>query len=55
MIPLSRPRFHISVTALEKDVRDWIENWNHDPKPCDSLFEAVEEDPKSELEGVVRS
>jgi len=24
---------HKSVTALEKDVRDWIANWNQDPKP----------------------
>jgi transposase len=24
---------HKSVIALEKDVRDWIANWNQDPKP----------------------
>ena len=24
---------HKSVAALEKDVREWIENWNNDPKP----------------------
>jgi transposase-like protein/transposase len=24
---------HKSVAALEKDVRDWIANWNQDPKP----------------------
>jgi transposase-like protein/transposase len=24
---------HKSVTALEKDVRDWIANWSQDPKP----------------------
>jgi hypothetical protein len=24
---------HKRVTALEKDVRDWIANWNQDPKP----------------------
>jgi hypothetical protein len=24
---------HKSVAALEKDVRDWIANWNEDPKP----------------------
>ena len=22
---------HTSVYALEKDIRDWITNWNHDP------------------------
>ena len=24
---------HKSVQALEKDVRDWIKIWNHNPKP----------------------
>jgi hypothetical protein len=24
---------HTSVYALEKDIRDWITNWNQDPKP----------------------
>jgi transposase len=24
---------HTSVYALEKDIRDWINNWNQDPKP----------------------
>jgi transposase len=24
---------HKSVQALEKDIRDWIATWNHDPKP----------------------
>jgi transposase len=24
---------HRSVQALEKDIRDWIKNWNEDPKP----------------------
>ncbi len=25
---------HTSVQALERDVRQWIANWNDDPKPC---------------------
>jgi len=24
---------HMSVRALERDIRDWIANWNEDPKP----------------------
>jgi hypothetical protein len=24
---------HTSVYALEKDIRDWITNWNENPKP----------------------
>ena len=24
---------HRSIQALEKDIRDWIKNWNEDPKP----------------------
>jgi transposase len=24
---------HRSIQALEKDIRDWIKNWNQDPKP----------------------
>jgi len=24
---------HMSVPALERDIRDWIANWNEDPKP----------------------
>ncbi len=30
---LLRRGVHKSVQALEKDVRDWIKNWNDDPKP----------------------
>jgi transposase len=30
---LLRRRVHKSVQALEQDVRDWIEQWNADPKP----------------------
>jgi transposase len=30
---LLRRGVHKSVAALEKDVRDWIRNWNADPKP----------------------
>lgn len=30
---LLRRSVHTSVAALEKDVREWIKNWNHDPKP----------------------
>jgi transposase len=30
---LLRRGVHKSVAALEKDVREWIENWNNDPKP----------------------
>ncbi|WP_276141981.1 transposase [Sciscionella marina] len=30
---LIRRGVHKSVTALEKDVREWITTWNHDPKP----------------------
>lgn len=30
---LLRRAVHKSVAALEKDVREWIENWNNDPKP----------------------
>ena len=24
---------HTSIQALENDIRDWIANWNTDPKP----------------------
>ena len=24
---------HKSVQALEADIRDWIENWNQNPRP----------------------
>ena len=24
---------HRSIQALEKDIRDWIKNWNENPKP----------------------
>ena len=30
---LIRRGVHRSVVALEKDVRQWIKNWNEDPKP----------------------
>jgi hypothetical protein len=30
---LLRRGVHTSVAALEKDVREWINNWNEDPKP----------------------
>ncbi len=30
---LLRRGVHKSVVALEKDVREWITNWNADPKP----------------------
>ncbi|MBB5156948.1 IS630 family transposase [Saccharopolyspora phatthalungensis] len=30
---LLRRGVHKSVVALEKDVREWIKNWNEDPKP----------------------
>jgi transposase len=30
---LVRRGVHTSVQALERDVRDWIEQWNQDPKP----------------------
>jgi transposase len=30
---LIRRGVHTSVTALEKDITAWIENWNLDPKP----------------------
>ncbi|WP_020500930.1 hypothetical protein [Sciscionella marina] len=30
---LIRRGVHKNVTALEKDVREWITAWNHDPKP----------------------
>jgi hypothetical protein len=30
---LLRRGVHKSVAALEKDVREWIKNWNEDPKP----------------------
>jgi transposase len=30
---LTRRGVHKSVAALEKDVRDWIEHWNANPKP----------------------
>ena len=30
---LLRRGVHKSVQALEKDVRDWIKTWNHNPKP----------------------
>jgi transposase len=30
---LLRRGVHKSVAALEKDVREWINNWNDDPKP----------------------
>jgi transposase-like protein/transposase len=30
---LLRRSVHKSVVALEKDVREWINNWNDDPKP----------------------
>jgi transposase len=30
---LLRRSVHRSVVALEKDVREWIKNWNQDPKP----------------------
>ena len=30
---LLRRGVHKSVAALENDVRDWITNWNQDPKP----------------------
>jgi hypothetical protein len=30
---LLRRGVHKSVAALEKDVREWITNWNEDPKP----------------------
>jgi hypothetical protein len=30
---LIRRGLHKSVQALEADIRDWIENWNADPKP----------------------
>lgn len=30
---LLRRGVHKSVAALEKDVREWIKNWNDDPKP----------------------
>ena len=26
-------RAHRSIQALEKDIRDWITNWNDNPKP----------------------
>jgi Transposase and inactivated derivatives len=32
-VKLLRRGVHRSVTALEKDIRDWIEQWNTDPKP----------------------
>jgi hypothetical protein len=30
---LIRRGVHKSVAALEKDIREWIKNWNEDPKP----------------------
>src|SRR4051812_2766925 len=30
---LIRRGVHRSVVALENDVREWIKNWNQDPKP----------------------
>jgi len=32
-LQLLRRGVHKSVTALEKDVRTWIKNWNEDPQP----------------------
>jgi transposase len=32
-VKLLRRGVHRSVTALEKDIRDWIKQWNTDPKP----------------------
>src|SRR5215212_6397432 len=38
---------HTSVYALEKDIRDWITNWNNDPQPfvwtktADEIFERL--------------
>ena len=30
---LLRRGVHKSVAALEKDIKNWIKNWNSDPKP----------------------
>jgi hypothetical protein len=30
---LIRRGVHKSVQALEKDIRDWMDQWNDDPKP----------------------
>ena len=32
-VKMLRRGVHRSVTALEKDIRDWITHWNTDPKP----------------------
>lgn len=32
-VKLLRRGVHRSVTALEKDIRGWIERWNTDPRP----------------------
>lgn len=32
-VKLLRRGVHCSVTALEKDIRGWIEQWNTNPKP----------------------
>jgi hypothetical protein len=42
-----RRSVHGSVCALEKDIRDWITNWNNDPRPfvwtktADDIFERL--------------
>jgi hypothetical protein len=48
-----RPGVHKSLQALEADIRDWIENWNENPRPF-SWTKTAEEILKSLTEYMTR-